>query len=113
METEIIEKIKKQIIEIKKLDSDDRYFNLDGHVKIILNNLLELIKNSNDKEIKQRYELIWRTLDCRNDREVKFAKWAYDKARSKNAAKIREMEYRTKLLQTIELVESDLSHFIN
>ena len=113
MEKAIIEKIKKQMIEINKLSSYDNYFNLNHQVDKILGNIFKLIEISDDDEKKQTYETIWKHLDYTNGREVKFAKNAYNKARKKNARKIRESEYSSSLKKAINQIDLDLSHFKN
>ena len=112
MEKEIVKKIKDQINEIEQLSSHDRHFRLSGCVNYILEQLIELIKISNDKNKIQKYENIWRGLNCRNDRDVKFAKLAYDKARKKNARYIRETEYNSQFIKAVRLVKLELSHFM-
>lgn len=113
MDEEIIEKIREEIIVIKKISCDERHFRLDGHVNIILDYLLKLMKISKDEESKQKYEFIWKDLDYTSERKVKFAKWAYDKARKKNAAQKRESEYCSSLKNAISQIEHELSHFRN
>jgi flagellin-specific chaperone FliS len=108
---EFHEKIKKQIIDIKQLSSEDKYFRLDDYVKSILNLISELSNLLNDENDKRKYDKIWTNLDYTLDRKVKYAKSAYNKARKKNAPFIRESEYRTMLHDAIKQVELELADF--
>ena len=111
MEQQIIEKIKALLVDIKKISYEDRHFNLDWLVSEILKNVLELKRLSKNEEDNQQFELIWRALDHTKEKEVKFARLAFEKSRKKNAPFIREKEYRISLIRAIEQVESELTHF--
>lgn len=116
MENLIVEysqKIQKQIFDIKKLSTEDNYFKLDDYVKSILNLISELSDLLKDEIEKRKYDNIWKNLDYTLNREVKYAKIAYNKARAKNAPRIRESEYRSKLLDAIKQVELELTSFRN
>jgi len=111
MEQQIFEKIRQLNADIKKISYEDRHFNLDWLVSEILNHVLELKRISQNAEDKQQFELIWKALDHTSEKEVKFARLAFEKSRKKNAPFIREKEYRLSLIGAIEQVESELTHF--
>jgi len=108
---EFREKIKNQIIYIKQLSSEDKYFRLDEYVKSTLNLISQLSNLLNDEKDKRKYDTIWNNLDYTLDRKVKYAKRAFEEARKKNAPLVRESEYRTKLHEAIKMVEFELTEF--
>ena len=110
---EYIEKIRMQIIDIKNLSSEDKFFRLEDYVKSILDLISELSKLLNDDNDKRMYETLWNNLDYTLGREVEIAKSAYYKARKKNARLIRESEYHKMLHAAIKQVEFELSYFRN
>ena len=110
---EFTENIRKQIIDIKNLSSEDKFFRLDDYVKSILDLIAESSKLLNDDNDKIKYDTLWNNLDHTLGREVNNAKSAYYKAREKNARHIRESEYRKMLHEAIKQVESELSYFRN
>ncbi len=109
MKEEIIELIKDKLSEITKLSFEDRHFHLKYYVDAILENIVKLINISDNEEEKQSYKFIWDRLNHTNEKEVEFAKRAYDKAKKKNAAKIRETEYNLSLRKAIRQIDVDLA----
>ncbi len=112
MENSIIESIRKQLIEINNLSSDDRHFYLSQYVENILNDIMKLIKMTDNKEKKQTYEFLYDGLYLTLDKEVWSAKNSFNKAKKKNARPIRLNEYNTTLKKAIKQINFELSSLI-